>query len=229
VRSLGGRTRSRSAEKATTATLVYEKLRSDILQGTLKPGEKLAIDQISARYGAGLNPVREALNRLSSEQLVDRHDQRGFFVPPISMASLRELVKTRCWLEGKALRESILNRNQAWEDGVVLAFHHLSREPLRLPEDGGSNVAWEVKHRAFHLALIANCGSSWLIAFCNEMMDHAERYRYISMASTYPRRKSLDEHRAIMEAAVDGDADAAEGELVAQYQLTLQLLEDVIG
>lgn len=213
-------------EKATTATIVYLQLRQDILKGNLKPGQKLQIDAVGARYDAGANPVREALNRLSSERLVDRKDQRGFFVPQISLEDLRELVKTRCWLESKALEESILNRTQEWEDNIVLAYHYLSRTPIRLPSEGGDNSEWEVKHRVFHNALISACGSSWLIRFCNEMMDHAERYRYISMVSSYPRRDSNQEHRLIMDAALNGDTELAKEHLVAQYMLTLKLVEE---
>ncbi|MDI6029422.1 GntR family transcriptional regulator [Corticibacterium sp. UT-5YL-CI-8] len=213
-------------DKTTSATIVYQQLRQDILKGYLKPGQKLQIEAIGARYDAGANPVREALNRLSSERLVDRKDQRGFFVPPISLAELRELVKTRCWMESKALEESILNRTRKWEDDVVLAFHHLSRTPIRLPEEGGDNSEWEVQHRAFHNALLAGCGSSWLIGFCNEMMDHAERYRYISMVSSYPRRDSYLEHKLIMDATLDGNVEQAKEQLVAQYMLTLKLLEE---
>lgn len=215
-------------EKVTTATLVYRQLRSDILKGVFKPGQKLQIDQVATRYAAGANPVREALNRLSSERLVDRHDQRGFSVPPLSLENLRELVKTRCWLEAKALAESIANRTPAWEDNIVLTYHRLSRTPIRLPEDGGGNAEWEIKHRAYHNALIAACGSAWLIGFCNEMMDHAERYRYISMTSTYPRRDSNEEHRLIMEATIDGNVDLAKERLIAQYLKTLRLLEEQI-
>ena len=92
-------------EKTTTATIVYRKLRQDILMGAFEPGQKLAIDVVAERYAVGTNPVREALNRLSAERLVDRHEQRGFFVPSISIEKWRELVKTRCWLETKALEE----------------------------------------------------------------------------------------------------------------------------
>jgi DNA-binding GntR family transcriptional regulator len=212
-----------ATDKTTAATLVYQRLRHDILKGDLKPGQKLQIDAISARYEAGANPVREALNRLSSERLVDRKDQRGFFVPEIRIEDFRDLVKTRCLIEGMALEQSIANRTQQWEDSVVLTFHRLSRTPIRMPAEGGDNSEWEAKHRAFHNALIAACGSNWLIRFCNEMMDHAERYRYISMVGA--RRDSVAEHRRIMEAAIDGDAEAAKRELIAQYMLTLELME----
>lgn len=216
--------------KATSATQVYEKLRADLIQGTLKPGQKLQIDFVSSRYGAGLNPVREALNRLSSERLVDRRDQRGFFVPPVSIEHWRELVKTRCWVEAKALEESIGNRNQAWEERVVLAFHRLSRTPWTLPgETLAANPVWEERHRAFHIALLSACGSSILIDFCEDLMDQAQRYRFISVASTFPHRDTVAEHRGIMEAALDGDAPLATRRLTEHYMITFKAVEDKIG
>ena len=218
--------RRRRPEKTTSATLAYQRLRQDILRGELKPGQKLQIDLVSARYGVGANPVREALNRLSSERLVDRRDQRGFFVPPISIERLRELVKTRCWLEGKALEESIANRDQAWEDGLMLAYHRLLRTPWNLPDGSlGGNPEWEERHRAFHRALIAACGSTWLIGFCDDLMAQAERYRHIAMSSVYPNRIGNDEHRGIMDAALDGDAALAYRRLVDHYQLTVSIIE----
>lgn len=215
-------------DKTTAATLVYRELRRDILQGRLKPRQKLLIEALADHYQVGANPVREALNRLSSERLVDREEQRGFFVPPLSLAHFRELVTTRCWLEARALEESIANRSDAWEERIVVAFHRLSRTPFKAPasEGQGENHEWETRHRIFHEALIANCGSSWLLKFCGELMDQVERYRYISMTTTYPRRDSNEEHRLIMEATLDGDAATATRRLVAQYQLTLKLLEE---
>lgn len=215
-------------EKTTAATLVYRELRRDILQGRLKPRQKLLIEALAEHYQVGANPVREALNRLSSERLVDREEQRGFFVPPLSLAHFRELVTTRCWLESRALQESIANSTDAWEERIVVAFHRLSRTPFKAPQQDGQaeNHEWEARHRVFHESLISNCGSSWLLKFCGELMDQVERYRYISMTTTYPRRDSNEEHRLIMEATLDGDAPTATERLVSQYQLTLKLLEE---
>ena len=93
-----------AADKALSDTKnlseqAHDRIRRDILNGGLFPGEKLQIEAISERYGIGIAPVREALNRLSSEGLVERKSQRGFFVAEISMTALEELVKTRIWLE----------------------------------------------------------------------------------------------------------------------------------
>ncbi|WP_062227428.1 GntR family transcriptional regulator [Aureimonas frigidaquae] len=214
------------SDKLTSATAVYGKIRRDILTGEIAAGQKLLIDKMAQRYECGTNPVREALNRLSAERLVDRREQRGFYVPPLSLESLRELVRTRCWLEGRALEESIANRTPAWEEGIIVTHYRLARTPIHLAEDGGDNREWEGHHRAFHDALIANCGSTWLLAFCHEMMDQAVRYRFASMSTCYPRRDAEGEHTAIMEAALDGDAPNAVRLLSEQYMLTLARLEE---
>lgn len=222
----------KKTEKRTAATSVYHALKHDIVLGLLEPGDKLQIDQIASRYGAGTNPVREALNRLSAERLVDREDLRGFFVPPISLTFFRELVKTRCWLEGKALSESILHRNDAWEDAVVLANHRLQRTPPQLSEVVGEttvmivNPEWELRHSALHRALIGNCGSSILLTFCDDMMVQNERYRHIAMSHSYPRRRNNEEHQEIVNATLNGNVDEAVHCLTQHYQLTLHIFEN---
>ncbi|HRO10669.1 GntR family transcriptional regulator [Amaricoccus sp.] len=224
----GGDDFARAGGKATAATLVYRRLKGDLLRGALAPGERLQVEQIALRYGAGTNPVREAMNRLAAERMVDHEDQRGFSVPVLSIEQFRDIVKARCWLEGRALVESVRNRTEAWEDGIVLALHRLLRTPFLFgtdAQDADDNREWEVRHRQFHRALISNCGSEWLLRFCEELMDQAERYRYISDSNTYPRRNSEEEHRRISDAALRGDAEAAAEHLVAQYQLTLELYE----
>ena len=226
MRAPGGAAAGR--QKATSATLVYHELKRDLLRGMYEPGSRLQIELAARRYGASTNPMREALNRLAAERLLDRADQRGFSVPQLSLEHFRELVRTRCWLEGRALAESIARRTDAWEDGVVLSLHRLLRTPF-LPgaelDAALDNSAWEARHRAFHRALIANCGSRWLLRFCEEMMDQGERYRYISDMRNYPRRDAEEEHRQIADAAIRGQADLAVERLVAQYELTLRLYE----
>jgi DNA-binding GntR family transcriptional regulator len=82
---------------------------------------------------------------------VECRDQRGFVVPGISAADLLELARTRCWLEERALRESMAAATPEWEEALVLAHHRLSRAQ-RVPDPGSGNGAgeWEQRHRAFH-------------------------------------------------------------------------------
>ena len=194
----------------TLATSIHARLRRDILRGIFRPGERLRIEALCERYEVGATPLREALNRLSAEDLVSREEQRGFRVAPVSTADLAELSKTCCWISELALRESIRNGDSAWEEGVVLAAHRLSRVPREGPEGYSSfNPEWEELHRAFHLALIAACGSRWLIDFYVALTDRNTRYRYLAFADGSEPRDVEAEHAAIVDAVLARDADRA--------------------
>jgi GntR family transcriptional regulator, carbon starvation induced regulator len=211
----------------------YDQIRGDILKGNLFPEEKLQIETVSERYGIGSVPVREALNRLSSEGLVDRKSHRGFFVAAISMADLEELVKTRIWLETLALTESIRNGDEAWEEKLVLSCHRLARTQRRLPFEAGQEVSdeWEARHKEFHMLLLERCGSSWLLEFCSTLMDQAVRYRSLSMnvnPSQARREGAAAEHQAILEAALERDTATACQLLEEHYLTTLRGLRLVL-
>jgi len=205
----------------TLASTVYDRLRGDILAGELKPGHKLRIEFLGKRYRTGHIPLREALNRLSSDGLVERRDQRGFRVAPVSAADLRELTKTRCLVEGAALGESIAARSAGWEEGIVLAYHRLSRTPRSTSRTQyKANPAWEPLHREFHRSLIAACGSRWLLNFCMQLADQSYRYRQLAFKQAFPLRSDTDGHRAIMQAAIDGDTQKAVRLLQAHVRFT---------
>lgn len=212
----------------------HARIRRDILNGELFPGDKLQIEAISDRYGIGIAPVREALNRLSSEGLVERKSQRGFFVAEISMTSLEELVKTRIWLETLALRESILRGDETWEEELVLSYHRLARTNRRLPAESGREISeeWEQRHKEFHLLLLDRCGSGWLLGFCSTMMDQAVRYRSLSMnvhPSLLRREGAAAEHEALLGATIERDADLACRLLTEHYTNTLEGLRAVVS
>ncbi len=213
----------------TLASSVYDMMRQDILKGDLPPGEKLRVEYLRDRYGVGASPIREALNRLSVDGVVMRVDQKGFRVATVSVAELDELIKTRCWLEETAIRESIASGDDAWEERLVLAFHRLSKAPRSAEQiTYAINPDWEVLHRAFHLALIGACGSRWLISYCEQLNDLADRYRQLAVRVTYPRRNELDEHKAIMDAAVNRDSDRAVEVLMDHYRRTAEIIRDSV-
>jgi GntR family transcriptional regulator, carbon starvation induced regulator len=210
----------------TLSSAAYVRLRRDILQGALPPGQKLRIEEACARTGATSTPVREALNQLAMEGFVERREQRGFVVAEVSAAELTELTDTRCWVEPLALRQAIAHRNDDWEEAIVLRFHRLARTERSIdPSSFRENPDWEATHGAFHQALIATCPSRFLIDFCRLLSDHAMRYRRLAMTTAYRKRDVTAEHRALMEAAIDGRADDAAELLIAHYRRTASFVE----
>jgi len=209
---------------------IYHRIRSDIIVGALEPGLKLKIEELRQSYGTGASPVREALSLLTSDRLVERIDQRGFRVAHVSAGAFNELLKTRCWLEERALRESIAHGGKDWEEGVVLAHYRLSRTPRSTTSKAFiANAEWEDLHRQFHRALISACGSSTLMRFCEQLYDENIRYRNLAGPSAYPKRDVNKEHEDIVKAALDRDADLAVARLTTHYQDTGAFLAERIG
>lgn len=210
---------------------IYEQMRLDILDGKLKAGEKLTMHTLQKRYSVGNSPIREALNRLIPDGLVEQRDRKGFNVQILSREDLIEITKMRCWMENIAIRESIRLGDLAWEESVILAHHRLRREPRFIDEEQvQSNRNWEDLHESFHLSLLSACGSKWLMVYCKNLLDLSERYRRNDLEVNYEPRNAKDEHDNILQAAIDRDADKASELLQAHYQMTtdiiLQSLQD---
>jgi DNA-binding GntR family transcriptional regulator len=197
-------------------------LRREIIAVEIPPGSRLHTRQLCARYDMGLSPIREALSRLSSEGLVRQSDQRGFVVTPLTEAGLDALTRTRCWLNEIGMRESIAHGDDAWEESVIVSFHRLSRVARFV--DDARNPVWDAAHQSFHSALVAACRSPWLTGYCAQLFDAFERYRNLSAFTAGARPGHSDEHKAIMEAAVRRDADAAGRLLRQHYELSAALV-----
>lgn len=212
----------------THVSLITKELRQDIITGQLPPGGKLKVRQLAERFGVGLSPIRESLNRLSREWLVSHNDLRGFTVSAVSERDLDELMKARCWLNERALRESIAHADSAWEESVLLAYHRLSRIPRLNPNPGPMvNPVWEAAHRVFHRSLINGCGSRWVVDICDQLFDVADIYRHIARATpAQAEREGGDEHKPIMEAALAREADRAVDLLMTHFMRTAELCRE---
>jgi DNA-binding GntR family transcriptional regulator len=214
------------AASETLASAIYAQVRQDILSGSLRPGEKINIRQLCERFDVGFSPVREALNRLSTHQLVRQTDRRGFKVAPATGAELADLTRARCLVNEAALRASIEKGDAAWEEHVLLSFHRLLRTPRDDLSPGVSQ--WTQAHRRFHRALLRACGSDNLLDYCDQLFDAAERYRLLGASAAGQRIDADEEHRAIMQATVDRRADEAAALLVRHFEKTLDHLRGVL-
>lgn len=218
-----------NTEPAATTSLAqraYQRIRGDILQGELKPEEKLKIHALRERYGTGASPLREALSQLTADGLVTRVEKRGFRVARADNDGLDELVQARCWLESQALRESMARGKPEWQHAVVIAIYDLTRTPRSI-DDGPefrSNPEWERLHKRFHMALISGCDNRIVMELCDQFYDRAVRYRALSIARAYPKRDVPREHQELADACLGQDVDKAVALLNAHYRRTATLL-----
>lgn len=201
---------------------VYSRIRDDIIQGSLPPGSKLKIEELRARYDIGATPIREALSLLTADGLTERLDRRGFRVADVSAAEFEELLATRCWIEGRALRLAIERGDKQWEERVVLARYRLSRTPRDAEPGSGDSLDWERNHKTFHMGLVSACGSDVLLRLCNQLYDENNRYRFL--ARSYKRDEVYTEHEEIADAALARKAEIAVQKLIGHYTQTGEIL-----
>ena len=215
------------------AERAYRCLRSEIRHGDLMPGERLRAAELQTRFKLGLTPIREALMRLSSESLVEAEANRGSRVTEASLAELGDLMSTRRVIERACLTAAIGRGDAAWEAEIVAAMHLLSRTPLPAdPDDRASASRWETQHRRFHQALVAACGSDWLLRFWNTLADHSERYRKVRLLHHRETKAEVRdvnaEHQSIMAAVLERDVARAtalmDAHLIATEQSVARLL-----
>ncbi len=215
---------------ASVGEKAYRQIRSDIIFGRLQPGEKLKLDRLKTSYGASISTLRELLSRLATEGFIVAEGLRGFEVTPVSAATLQELANMRQLLECHALGQSFANGDMEWEGRVVSAHHKLSlMEKRMLSGDRGDPELWKSYDFEFHHALISACGSKALLDTHATIYDKYLRYQMIAVV--FRGKIAADEHRQLLNSALERNADAAQRILITHIQdcVTHTLSRGTIG
>jgi len=220
----------RAAKPPTLAEQAYASLKSDILSGELAPGLALRLEFLKQRYQLSFTPLREALNRLHSERLVDSIALKGFRVTPLSVKEMQDSMSVRTLIDCEALRRSIERATDDWETSIVAALHALDLATRRKIADdtATSNDEVEQRHLALHRALIAACDSRWLLELSATLYIQTERYRRPMLKTSVGQKSSRDvskEHHEIVQATLSRDADRATTLLADHYSRTTRLIE----
>ncbi len=207
---------------------VQAQIRNGIIEGVYFPGQKLLVEKLKKDFGVSTSTLREALTMLVADRLVIAEGQRGFKVKPISANDLIDLNRIRIVLEKEAIQQAIEYGDEDWEGEVVSSFHILSRATRNLISgDIGDQEAfdeWERRHRAFHTALFAASPSEWSRSLLTLSYQQMERYRRIFQSVTAEHERDRDieaEHREIVDAVLDRDAERAASLLEAHLMRTL--------
>lgn len=217
----------RARDGETLAQAAYEVLRADIIAGVRPPAERLRIDRLKGLYDIGPTPLREALQRLSAVGFVEAVGNRGFSVAPLDIGEFEDLNIARTALEKEALRLSLRKGDDDWEASVVAAAYRMDKEDRALQAGGLASLdEWERANGNFHLAMVAACGSQWLLKVRRSLHDQCERYRRASVGIRRGRRDLRSEHAAIAEAVIARDADRACALTEEHFATTTRILAE---
>jgi DNA-binding GntR family transcriptional regulator len=215
---------TRHKPKQTLGAAISAKLRDDIMNGRLRPGERLMFPDLCKRYGASVGVTREALASLAAEGVVQTQAHQGYVVRPLSAEDLTELTAARVALEPMVLRQSIADGDVQWESRVVAAHHVLIRTPRELPDDPlHVTNEWAAAHEALHAALFSGCANKRLLMMTQMLATDSALYRRWSPPFESDRDVAA-EHAALVQAAIERHPDRAADLLVAHVAHTAQIL-----
>ena len=185
--------------------LVFNTLRQAILTGELKPGERLMEIHLADKLGVSRTPVREAFRQLELEGLIQIVPNRGAYVTGITAKDVKDIYMIRSLLEGLCARlatEKITKEQlEEMEENIYLADFHASK--------GHMDQMAELDNR-FHDILYEACDSKMLEHTLRDYHQYVLRVRQKTLSTNTRGRASNDEHRQIMEAIKEKDADRAE-------------------
>ncbi len=202
--------RDSASDPPSSQLRAYEQLRLDLMNGFFPPSSKLQISALAERYDTSVGPIREALSHLDAEGLVSKRGQRGYWAAEISTVEFEEVSRLRVILETDALERSILNGDLDWESAIVGAMHRV-KSALASAQANPNAVPDTLiqQNRAFHMALIAACGSRRQIDFITTLYDQTERFRRRSSLDEKEVQQEFEEHQQLMNAALARDAKTA--------------------
>jgi len=186
------------------ANVVVERLREAILDGRLKPGERIRQEAIATEMGTSRIPVREALTRLQNEGLVTLTSHVGARVAQLRLDELDELYLIREQLEPAAIAQSAPHLRAA--QLRKLAEHV---EQMEASADIEDPSRWVDLDRQFHLATYAGARLPRLLEMIEGLWNATQQYR--RAYTRLPERFALahSEHRLILEALERRDAENA--------------------
>ncbi|KHS48889.1 MULTISPECIES: DNA-binding transcriptional regulator CsiR [Hafnia] len=210
----------------------YQWLKRDIIRGVYQPEEKLRMSLLTNRYGLGVGPLREALSQLVAEHLVTVVSQKGYRVAPMSQAELLDIFDARANMESMLVQLAIERGGDDWEADILARAHMLAK--LEATEASEALLdEWDQRHQAFHTAIVAGCGSQYLLQMRARLFDLAARYRFIWLRETVLSVEMLEnkhhEHDQLVNVILARDGKQA-GELMRQHLLTpIPIIMEAMG
>lgn len=186
------------------ATEVYERLRQAIVEGTIRPNERLIEADLAERLQVSRTPVRETMLRLAGDGLIVNH-RRGWVVREHSAEEIREVYEVRAALEGFAARLAA-ERATDEELEAIAANHRDYTESVRDSARGEI-----VEHNdAFHDAVIRAARNELLAQRIRDNSQYYFIHRIAGFLSDDEVRSSLEGHENLVQALTARDPDRAE-------------------
>ena len=205
----------------------YQHIHGQLSGGQLMPGSRLSNRGVAKEVGVSFTPVREALNRLVSEGLLEYRQGLGVFVPTLNSQEIQEIYELREILESAAAERVCKNAPPHMIAEMSDCYKQMADIYEQIDDDAQGNIlgdqsdAWQAADSDFHMSLLRAAGNRRLLDTVEGLRTSLTAmlgglgqlsgiigHRFVSEPREQIKR-TLDEHRRILEALKNGDGNTA--------------------
>jgi DNA-binding GntR family transcriptional regulator len=202
-------TQTAQTPRLSLSERVYEHLKARLMDGQIEPGSRLVIDRLVEDLGVSHTPLREALARLESDQLVVKSPNRRYTSTPLlDGPRMLQLFEARLVLEPASAELATARADEHLAARLATALRTMERAP-----HGGRYEQYRDLAEAdatFHGALCEASGNPYLHEMFDRLRVHQHTARLYTRGGGVPDvAASVAEHRAVLDAVRTGDASAA--------------------
>ena len=186
------------------AQKAYEIIRGEILNCTLAPGQQIVQARLVEKYGLGLTPIREALQRLAHEGLVQPYPRFGYIVSPVTEEMVRHLYEVRMILETAAVQLAVERAGDAQLRRVAE-----NAQFTYVYKDHEQYVRFLDRNAAFHDSIAVLAGNPRLAELLGGLLAELTRIFHLGLDLRDSAEEMQSEHTTLAEALLARDAERA--------------------
>jgi len=184
---------------------IAESIKTAIIKGKFKPGEKISEGDLAESMGISRTPLREAFRKLENEGFIQIIPRKGAVVADIDTEEAINLYEIKSTLEGLAARLAA----GKMKEKAIGKLEKVNEELKELIDKNDLESFYRV-HTRFHEGFVKLCGNKRLIQIISNLNDHFNRFGIISLTLPGQFEKAIEQHAEIIEAFKSGDQNLVE-------------------
>ena len=213
-----------SIHTETIKDQIYQILRQRIMDGTLRPGEKIVEQDVADQLGVSRSPVREAIKQLIGDGLLCNIPNRGAFVKKLTTKEVQDTYDMRVLLEEYAITHIDPKLREEYRKQLQKMKERIDKEI-----ENFSGWEYEMMDQDVHLMIIRLCGNQVIADTYDTLWGKVAFFRSISLMSKERQLSSLQEHAMILSSILSGNDEKAQEVLDVHLKEAQLMIRDILS
>lgn len=199
--------------------IIYNTLRQAILNGAIKPGDRLVQRELAEKFKISRMPIRDALRKLEAEGFIEHISHKGMIVRGFNVNEIEEIYQLRQHLECLAIEACIKNISESKIKELKTIIYALEHH-----DQDSSSIEQQVLDNIDGL-MVTEANMPILKDFLQTLRERLHRYRTINVSHYARRISAIQEHKEILKAIVARDLDQGRAHVICHIQNSYQQLK----